>query len=234
MLFRVPAPVTLAAGHSLIIPIVNREAPIRRLALYDPWGSAGHPLAAVRLENDGESGLPPGVLTLYERDVAAGHAYVGDARLGPLPRGEHRLVSFAVDEKVQVSREARSRDLLTRATISRGVLQLTRLEQQVTVYRLKAPAQEARALLIEHPRYPDWQLATPAEKDVELTRDRYRIPVTLEAGRGADRGGRRPASADGDREPDGIADAHPPHVLAHGQPRREGSPGPRAARGDAR
>jgi hypothetical protein len=182
VLFRVPAPVTLAAGHSLIVPIVNREAPIRRLALYDPWGSTGHPLAAVRLENDGESGLPPGVLTLYERDVAAGHAYVGDARLGPLPRGEQRLVSFAVDEKVQVSREARSRDLLTRATISRGVLQLTRLDQQVTVYRLKAPAQEARALLIEHPRHPDWQLATPAEKDVELTRDRYRIPVTLKPG----------------------------------------------------
>jgi hypothetical protein len=182
VLFRVPAPVTLAAGHSLIIPIVNREAPIRRVALYDPWGSAGHPLAAVRLENDGESGLPPGVLTLYEHDAAAGHAYVGDARLGPLPRGEHRLVSFAVDEKVQVSREARGRDLLTRATISRGVLQLTRLEQQVTVYRLKAPAQEPRALLIEHPRSPDWQLATPAEKDLELTRDRYRIPVTLKPG----------------------------------------------------
>jgi hypothetical protein len=182
VLFRVPAPVTLAAGHSLIIPIVNREAPIRRVALYDPWGSAGHPLAAVRLENDGESGLPPGVLTLYEHDVAAGHAYVGDARLGPLPRGEHRLVSFAVDEKVQVSREARGRDLLTRARILQGVLYLTRLDQQVTVYRLKAPAQEPRALLIEHPRYADWQLTTPAEKDVELTRDRYRIPVTLRPG----------------------------------------------------
>ena len=71
VLFRVPAPVLLAAGDSLIIPIVNREAPVRRVALYDAWGSAGHPLAAVRLENDGESGLPPGVLTLYERDVAA-------------------------------------------------------------------------------------------------------------------------------------------------------------------
>jgi len=182
VLFRVPAPVTLAAGDSLIIPIVNREAPIRRIALYDAWGSAGHPLAAVRLENDGESGLPPGVLTLYERDVASGHAYVGDARLGPLPRGEHRLVSFAVDEKVQVAREARSRDVLTRATISRGVLHLTRLDQQVTVYRLKAPAQEARVLLIEYPRHPDWQLASPPEKDVELTRDRYRIPVTLKPG----------------------------------------------------
>jgi hypothetical protein len=182
VLFRVPAPVTLAAGHSLIVPIVNREAPIRRVALYDPWGSAAHPLAAVRLENDGESGLPPGVLTLYEHDLAAGHAYVGDARLGSLPRGEHRLVSFAVDEKVQVSRDARSRDSLTRATISRGVLQLTRLEQQVTVYQLKAPAQEPRALLLEHPRHADWQLAAPAEKDVELTRDRYRIPVTLKPG----------------------------------------------------
>jgi Domain of unknown function (DUF4139) len=182
VLFRVPGPVTLAAGHSLVIPIVNREIPIRRVALYDVSTTAGHPLASVRLENDGESGLPPGVLTVYERAASGSHAYDGDARLGPLPRGESRLVSFAVDEKVQVAREARSREVLTRGTISRGVLRLTTVDQQVTVYRLRAPAQEGRVLLIDHPRFADWQLATPAEKDVELTRDRYRIRVPLRPG----------------------------------------------------
>ncbi len=37
--------------------------------------AARNPLAAIRLTNDGESGLPPGIITLYERDKA------GDGRL---------------------------------------------------------------------------------------------------------------------------------------------------------
>src|SRR5262249_41460689 len=127
-------------------------------------------------------GLPPGILTLYERAGSGSSAYVGDARLGALPLGERRLVSFAVDEKVQVVREARTRDILTGARVSQGVLVLTTLDQEVTVYRLKAPEQEGRTLLLERPRRADWQLTAPAEKDVELTRDRYRIRTALRAG----------------------------------------------------
>ncbi len=44
---------------------------------------------------------------------------------------------------------------------SRGVFRLTRLERQTTLYRLKAPAQEARKVLIDHPRHADWKLVTP-------------------------------------------------------------------------
>jgi hypothetical protein len=55
----------------------------------------------------------------------------------------------------------------------------------VTRYRVRGAAREPRALLLEHPRQPDWSLVTPPERDVELTRDRYRIPVAL--GPGEDR-----------------------------------------------
>ena len=182
VLFRVPGAVSLQTGHSLIIPIVSREMPAERLALYDPQASAAYPLAAVRLTNDGGSGLPPGVLTLYERSPRGESAYVGDARLAVLSAGESRLVSFAVDQKVAVSIEPSARETIASGKISRGVFQLTVVERQTTRYRLKGPAQEERTLLIEHPRLADWRLTSPPEATVELTRDRYRIRTGLGKG----------------------------------------------------
>lgn len=182
VVFRVPGGVSLRPGHSLVIPIVSREVPAERVALYDAQVGTGHPLAAVRVTNDGGTGLPPGVLTLYERSSQGASAYVGDARLAVLPAGESRLVSFAVDQKVQVGVEPSARETIAGGKISRGVFQLTIVDRQTTRYRLKGPAQEERTLLIEHPRFPDWRLVSPPEPDVELTRDRYRIRAALRKG----------------------------------------------------
>src|SRR5690606_32021944 len=101
-LFRVPEPVTVASGYSLLVPVVDRTVPADLVALYQQQIHATHPLASVHLTNDGETGLPPGILTLYERDAAGSVSYIGDARLGALPAGESRLLSFAVDQKVTV------------------------------------------------------------------------------------------------------------------------------------
>ncbi len=106
VLFRLPVAVSVKSGHSLVIPIIDRTVPAKRLALYQPGTHASHPLAAVRLTNDGASGLPPGVLTMFERDATSGAvSYVGDAQLRTLPTGEKRLVSFALDQKTQIDRK---------------------------------------------------------------------------------------------------------------------------------
>ena len=42
---------------------------MERLSLYQPDTHPTNPLASVRLKNDGDTGLPPGILTLYERRV---------------------------------------------------------------------------------------------------------------------------------------------------------------------
>jgi hypothetical protein len=185
VLFRVPTPVSLRSGSSLVIPIASREVPTERLALYEAAASAFHPLAAVRLRNDTGASLPPGVLTLYERAAQGESAFVGDARLGPLPAGDSRLLSFAVDQKTQVAADVSSREVIGTARISRGVLQLGLVEQQTTRYRVKAPAEEPRTLLIEHPRRPDWRLVVPPEREAEVTRDRYRVRAVLAPGEGA-------------------------------------------------
>lgn len=188
VLFRYPQPVTLANGGTLMMPIVARAVPAERLDLYQPGTQPRHPLAALRLKNDGSGdaslagGLPPGVLTLYEK-VGNATAYVGDARLATLPAGESRLLSFAVDQAVTVDRSEQPSRTLSRATLADGVLQLTVTERQTTTYSIAGAAREDRTVVVEHPRRAGWTLVEPANPAPEATEAAYRLPVAVPAGK---------------------------------------------------
>lgn len=169
----------MTAGQSLLLPILDRELPAERIDLYQSSSDQNHPLAAIALTNDVETGLPPGVLTLYEQTATAGAAYLGDARLAALPPGERRMVSYAVDAKVTVDRSSEEQQQIVKAAIAQGVMRLTRLARQITTYRFKAASDGEHRLAIEHPRLVGWTLAAPDPAHVELTADAYRIPVTF-------------------------------------------------------
>jgi hypothetical protein len=122
VVFRLPHPVSAPAGHSLMVPIISRDVPAERVSLYQPDTHPRHPAGVAALTNDGATGLPPGILTLYETSGTLGTAFLGDARLAAFPAGEERLVSFAVDQKVTVDREDLETERIASARIADGVL----------------------------------------------------------------------------------------------------------------
>lgn len=182
VVFRFPRPVSVDNGRTLSIPIIDRQVPAQRLALYQADTAARNPLAAIRLTNDGESGLPPGLITIYERDKAANVAYVGDARLSGFPVGETRLLAYALDEKITIERDMSQADRLATGTISQGVLKLSRIVRQTTVYRVRGPAKEPRQLVIVQRRLPGWTLTKPDAKGTDISEGNYRIPFALPGG----------------------------------------------------
>jgi hypothetical protein len=179
--FRIPVPVTLESGQSALVPLVDRDVPAERLALLQPATSTLHLLAAVKLTNDTASGLPPGVVTLYEQ-TPQGAAYLGDARLAGLPESESRLLSYALDEKTKILRDDDTANLLTKGTIAQGVLHLTRSERQSVHYTIAAPKTETRRVIVEQPMIPGWTLVEPAGKTVEETATAYRIALDVKPG----------------------------------------------------
>jgi hypothetical protein len=183
--FRVPVPVTVESGHSAMIPIVDHDVPVERLGLYQQATLATHPLASLRLKNDSANGLPPGVMTLYERGSTA-TSYVGDAQLASLPAGESRLISYAADEKTQISVKEDDTNAVAHAVISEGVLKLTRLYRETITYHAKAPSAEPRHLLIERDKIEGWHLTGPGGKTAEETPKAYRFPLDLDAGKSTD------------------------------------------------
>lgn len=182
VVFKYPRPVSVDNGRTLSIPILDRQVPASRLALYQVETAARNPLAAVRLTNDGESGLPPGILTIYERDKAGSVAYVGDARLSGFPAGETRLLAYALDEKVVIERDEARTDRLATGTIVNGVLRTSRLVRQTTTYRVRGPAKEPRQLVIVQRRLQGWDLVKPDSKGVEISEGNYRLPFQLPGG----------------------------------------------------
>ena len=182
VVFKFPRPVSVDNGRTLSIPIIDRQVPAQRLALYQADTAARNPLAAIRLTNDGESGLPPGLITIYERDKAANVAYVGDARLSGFPVGETRLLAYALDEKITIERDMSQADRLATGTISQGVLKLSRIVRQTTVYRVRGPAKEPRQLVVVQRRLPGWALTKPEAKGTDISEGNYRIPFALPGG----------------------------------------------------
>ncbi|WP_295139287.1 DUF4139 domain-containing protein [uncultured Reyranella sp.] len=182
VIFKFPRAVSVENGRTLSIPIVDRQVPAARLALYQADTAARNPLAAIRLTNDGESGLPPGIITLYERDRGGYVSYVGDARLSGFPVGETRLLAYALDEKVIIERDVAQTDRVASGTIANGALRLSRVVRQTTVYRVRGPAKEPRQLIVVQRRLPGWTLTKPESKDVELSEGNYRIPFQLPGG----------------------------------------------------
>lgn len=174
--------VDLAAGQSMLMPFLSGNLPMTKLSLYQPDTHPRHPLAAVEVANEGKSGLPSGILTIYEENEGGGTAFVGDARLPMLGAGEKRLVSYAVDSKTIVDRETRSDSSEGAVSIGAGVLKTAVKVRETTEYTVKAPAGEARTVIIEHPRRGDFKLVAPKAEDAEATEGYYRLRLSLKAG----------------------------------------------------
>jgi hypothetical protein len=179
--FTLPYKVTVEAGQSLVVPLIDRELPAHRVDLYQPATVRTHPLAAIELTNAADTGLPPGVLTLYQQGDR-GAEYLGDARLNALPAGDKRLLSYAVDNKVTITGDSGSQQPIVKATIAEGVMHLTRINRVTTTEHFVSTAPPPR-LVIEMPaRSSDWRLTSPSSDKVERTPGgAYRVPAQLDA-----------------------------------------------------
>jgi hypothetical protein len=177
--FQLPMPVSLAAGHTASVPIIDRTVPAERIDL--DTGNDTHPLSAIRITNDTGSSLPAGVLTLYDDSAAS---FAGDARLGGLPTGESRLLSFAQDLRTTVERNTSDQTTLASLTGSQGVLHVVMRLRQVIRFTLTAPATEPRKILLEITKGGDRTLTIEGGPvpNTEETATAWRVPVALQPG----------------------------------------------------
>lgn len=178
--FRLAAPVTAAAGESLMLPIVGRDVPARRVALYQPETDPLHPLVALLVRNDLPGALPPGLATLYERGPDGATAFIGDARLPTIQPGEERLASFAADLAVRIDTVRGNDATVTGGSAASGLLTLVRRERATTTYRVTTPPGSGRTVMLEQPRRQGWAVVQPT--DAAATPTHYRVIRDVPAG----------------------------------------------------
>jgi len=184
LLYRFPARISLATGHTMMVPFVDREIAVERVWLYQPEVHAKRPFAAARLKNDGDSGLPPGIVTAFEAASDGATNHVGDALLPLLPRGSQKFVTFALDGKTEIRRDDKGVRRTTLGTAIDGRLTTTIKSRRILAYEVTAPADEDREILVEEERPAGWTPAADA-KDVETTPTKLRWRIKAAKGQTA-------------------------------------------------
>lgn len=167
-LYRLPRPISLATGHTIMAPLVDLALPVERLAIYRTVENGRHPEAGLRLRNAGGASLPGGIATLYERLPEGGLTFLGDAALPPMSPGREVLVGYGLDGNIEVDRREDHQSRIVRARVADGILELARVDQQrltlVVTARFEGPA---RTFVVEQPVPIGWRLAEPADATIE-------------------------------------------------------------------
>ncbi len=170
--------VSLANGQSLTLPITRGDAPVRAvtyLPMYDE-----RPLAAFEITNRGKTSLPPGVVTVY-RSTGNDARYLGDSRLGVVPVGEERLLSYAGDFKVKADRHRASSSVISRATIADGVMTVVEVVYHDEAIDIALPRGEARTVVADFGAAGNWKPVAP-KNGIRKINNGYRVTQSFGKG----------------------------------------------------
>ncbi len=172
--YRVREPVSVGRYQSAMIPIVQQTVPAPQLSWYSAGSSGLHPLRAVRLVNDTDLHLAAGTVTLF----GAG-GFTGNARLSDLVPGDDRLLAYAVDLDVSILQDGDIEPQeITAVRLQNGLLEISLRQRQHTRYRIEIGSDEARFLVVEHPKVPGFELISPGPAPAETERS-YRFGVAV-------------------------------------------------------
>jgi hypothetical protein len=174
--------ISLARQRSALLPLANREITARRVSIFNEKVNSKYPLHGLKIKNATGQNLMQGPVSIYEVG-----SYAGDARLPDLQAGEERLLSFAVDQAVEIKSEAKSDpDSLSLLRIVKGMVEQTHRGRSTRKYFIRNRSAEDRTLIVEQPVNPDWKLVG-AEKPTERARDVYRFEWKVPSGKGLTR-----------------------------------------------
>lgn len=175
--FTLPWPVSLESGETLSAPIVDKVVSAETVSVYQPESGLSHPIAAILIDNETDTSLPKGILTVYDEQ----EGYVGDAQINGMPSGESRMASFATDKKVRIAQDTTGGNQIVSIKVNDGVLTASVRERASTRYAIKGAPDGERTVIIEHAKRPGWQFSSDNEMDSTVSHHRLRVEVATGA-----------------------------------------------------
>jgi hypothetical protein len=168
--YELEQPITLARQKSSLVPMTQAPVEVGKVSIYNVAVHPKYPLLGLRLKNTTGLHLIQGPITVYE-----GGVYAGDARLSDLQPSETRLISYAIDQGMEVVAEPHKQvENLTALKVVKGVAHLTHKTRLTSRYLIKNRSGHERTVLVEHPVRAETTLIAP-EKATERSRDCYRF-----------------------------------------------------------
>lgn len=170
--------VTVPAGASSLVSVINRPVPGEEILLFRPEpgadASARHPFRAVRFELPAELGLEPGPVAVF-----ADGSFAGEGLLARSYGGEVSYVPFALDGGTTVDVTTHGDEAPQRlVTVARGVATVENAVILRTTYTIAAGAAAHGRIFLRHPVRPGYQLG-PVPDGTEHGDGTLLVPVSL-------------------------------------------------------
>jgi hypothetical protein len=173
--YKFPFPVRIASRQSALLPFLQKTMNIERLSIFNARTDRSNPRLGARLENNTDIPFEAGPVTFFQDS-----RYAGEAVLDYLPRGEKALVSYGIDNEIQISSKTNSQPENTvRLTVSKGVAVLFMESVLTTTYEIRNKGAERKSLIVEHPRVNNRTLK--GVEAFETTDSFHRFRVALNA-----------------------------------------------------
>lgn len=175
--YAIKDPVTLPRNESAMLPIVNHEIKAEKVAIFNAYVHAKHPLSGLKLTNTTDLHWLQGPITLFD-----GGEYAGDAQIEDVPPKASRLISYALDLETEVvSETSELTEQVTALSVQKGGLHMKKRLTRHHTFTVKNASGKAKRVLIELPIDNYWKVAKP--KPEETTRDTYRFAIEVPAGK---------------------------------------------------
>jgi len=171
--YQFPFPVRIGSRQSALLPFLQKTLKVERLSIFNARQDRSNPRLGAQLENNTDVPFEPGPVTFFQ-DAR----YTGEAVLEYMPRGDKRLVSYGVDNDIQVSSRSQSQpEATTRLTVSKGVAVLFSESVLTTTYEIRNKGTERKTLIVEHPRVGDRKLRGIEPFETTDGFFRFRVPL---------------------------------------------------------
>lgn len=169
--------VTIHKNESALVPIVQAQVAAEKVSLWSASSGSARALHALWLTNSSPLTLDGGSFTVLEDE-----AFAGEGLTDTIKPGEKRLLSYALDLGVRVTRTANNTpQRVTRVHVEHGSMRQICETRADTAYLVRNDDTTPRTVLIEHPLRSDWNLSQDTPKPEEATSDAYRFRVNVDA-----------------------------------------------------
>jgi len=172
--YEITRPVDIGRSRSALVPILQSEGEMERVAHYNEEIRQENPMTAFRFENTTGLTLEGGPVTVFEGDN-----YVGEAMLNTMRKGEKSITPYSVELGVKVTKTVDyKRESYTHATRSSQHIYKHYSSVMTTTYSFSSHLDKKVDLYLDHPF--TYELSEQSDEPVEITEDFWRFRVALE------------------------------------------------------
>ncbi|MHA1893568.1 MAG: hypothetical protein ACTSX4_03600 [Candidatus Helarchaeota archaeon] len=174
--YRITVPITVERNKSSLVPILQNYMKGAKISVYNEKVRKSNPALCLELENTSGFTLEEGPISIFDGD-----RFIGEAMLPFMKPNEKRIISYAVDLGVLVTKKSKTKsEKISELYLSKYGIYEYHYEIREVEYNVKNKTlDDEREVIIEHPMMSGYDLYDTKDPD-EKAKSYYRYKLKIE------------------------------------------------------